>query len=74
MTKQRPYDRYAGRFHHDYAASASAKREAERQWRELPPDTRGLTGRLMGDPPAGRSALDKRRAAEAAAAIWQGQK
>jgi hypothetical protein len=35
------------------------KAEARRQWLSLPPDTRDLTGRLMGDPIPGRRALDK---------------
>ena len=47
---------------HDYSEiiPTSIKREAERMWRSLPPDTRQLTARLMGDPIKGRSALDQR--------------
>lgn len=39
---------------------------AERDWRShlqtIPRDTRDLTGRIMGDPLPGRSALDQARA------------
>ena len=43
------------------AAGVIADDRQERQERPLPkPDARSLTGRLCGDPPAGRSALDKR--------------
>ncbi len=36
----------------------------------IPEDTRGLTGRIMGDPLPGRSALDKYRA-KVAAEWWR---
>lgn len=38
------------------------RRDAERRLEEIPDDTRSLTGRLLGDPIPGRSALDKRHA------------
>ena len=37
---------------------------ADRARRMLMPETRDLTGLLMGDPPAGRSALDRKRETE----------
>jgi hypothetical protein len=43
----------------DYMTPA-AKRDAEQLLRHVPPDTRGRTARLMGDPRPGRSALDQR--------------
>ncbi len=33
--------------------------QAQRLFRQIPPDTRDLTGRLLGDPIPGRSALDR---------------
>lgn len=41
---------------------------ADRAMREALPDTRDITGKLVGDPPPGRSALDKKREAERRAA------
>lgn len=38
----------------------SPKALADRERRQRIPDTRDNTGRLMGDPPPGRSALDKK--------------
>lgn len=38
------------------------RRDAERLMALIPPDTRGVTARLFGDPLPGRSALDQRRA------------
>jgi hypothetical protein len=40
--------------------SPADKLEAERMLAELPPDTRGLTARICGDPIPGRSALDRK--------------
>lgn len=40
--------------------------DAKRQLAALPPDTRDFTARLFGDPPPGRSALDRKRAGEPA--------
>lgn len=37
---------------------------AERARRQRLPETRDLTGILLGDPPAGRSALDQKREGE----------
>lgn len=37
---------------------------ADRDRRKLLPESRDLTGILLGDPPAGRSALDRKRDAE----------
>lgn len=37
---------------------AAARADAERLLAEVPPDTRGLTERLMGDPIPGRRAID----------------
>lgn len=37
---------------------------ADRARRQAMPETRDLTGILQGDPPAGRSALDRKREAE----------
>ena len=38
-----------------------AVRDAARLRQQIPPDTRGLTARIAGDPLKGRSALDKER-------------
>jgi len=38
------------------------KADRERMLASIPDDTRTLTGRIMGDPLPGRSALDMRRA------------
>jgi hypothetical protein len=40
--------------------SPADKLEAERMLAELPPDTRGLTAKICGDPIRGRSALDRK--------------
>lgn len=40
--------------------SPKAKRDAERLLRQIPPDTRGLTARICGDPLPGRSAKDRK--------------
>jgi len=37
---------------------------ADRDRRQAMPDTRSVTGRILGDPLAGRSALEKKREAE----------
>lgn len=42
----------------------SEKALADLARRQATPDTRDNTGRLLGDPPPGRSALDRKRAAE----------
>jgi hypothetical protein len=39
---------------------ASPKALADREKRQAMADTRSVTGRLLGDPPPGRSALDQR--------------
>lgn len=41
----------------------SLKALADLERRNAMPDTRDNTGRLLGDPPPGRSALDRKRAA-----------
>lgn len=41
----------------------SPKALEDRKRRQAMPDTRDNTGRLLGDPPPGRSALDMKRAA-----------
>jgi hypothetical protein len=46
-------------------AKPSPKALADLARRKATPDTRDNTGRLLGDPPPGRSALDKKLAAEA---------
>ncbi len=38
---------------------AAARADFEARIAEIPPDTRDLTGRLMGDPIPGRRAIDK---------------
>lgn len=50
-----------GKLHYDTVSTKEARIDAERMWRELPSDTRGLTARICGDPIPGRSALDRRR-------------
>lgn len=40
-----------------------AVRDAARLRQQIPPDTRGLTARIAGDPLPGRSALDQQRGA-----------
>lgn len=52
---------------HGHEQPPSAEALADRDRRVKTPDTRSLTGRVMGDPPAGRSALEKKLEAEAAA-------
>ena len=49
------------KLHYDTVSTKEARINGERMWRDLPPDTRGLTARICGDPLPGRSALDKRR-------------
>ena len=44
----------------DVQPSAAALADLAR--RQAIPDTRDTTGRLLGDPPPGRSALDRKRA------------
>lgn len=46
-----------------YTISAKTRADAERLMRQIPHDTRSLTGRMLGDPIPGRSALDMRRGA-----------
>ena len=53
-------DPRTGKIEHFPYMSPAAKREAERQLAELPPDTRGLTAKICGDPMPGRSALDRK--------------
>ena len=43
---------------------------ADRERRSRIPDTRDLTGRLLGDPPPGRSALDRKLAAARGEVQW----
>lgn len=38
-----------------------ARKDAARLRQQIPPDTRGLTARIAGDPLPGRSALDQQR-------------
>ena len=45
-------------------AGRQAKACAENRLAEIPPDTRDLTGTILGDPLPGRSALDQMRGAE----------
>ena len=52
------------KLHYDTVSTKEARINGERTWRDLPPDTRGLTARICGDPLPGRSALDKRRNAQ----------
>jgi hypothetical protein len=40
--------------------TAEAKADAERRLAEIPPDTRDLTARLMGDPLPGRRSIDRK--------------
>jgi hypothetical protein len=50
---------------HSWSISRAKQREdGERRLREIPPDTRDLTARLMGDPIPGRRALDRIQIAE----------
>lgn len=46
------------------ATKPSPKALADLERRKATPDTRDNTGRLLGDPPPGRSALDRKRAEE----------
>lgn len=45
-------------------APPSPEALAEREQRLRTPDTRDMTGQILGDPPPGRSALDKKREEE----------
>lgn len=44
----------------DHATYEATRKMAEFLFSKIPPDTRGVTARLMGDPLPGRSALDRR--------------
>ncbi len=56
---------YKWSMHRGTEVEPSREALADRARREKTPDTRDVTGRLLGDPPPGRSALDRKRAAEA---------
>lgn len=43
------------------ANNGDPRLDARKLLRQIPPDTRGLTARIAGDPLKGRSALDKER-------------
>lgn len=47
---------------HGHEQPPSPEALADRDRRMMTPDTRSLTGRAMGDPPPGRSALEKKLA------------
>ena len=51
-------------FNHVPEMRVSDKADGERLLREVPADTRDLTGRLCGDPLPGRAALDRMRSGE----------
>lgn len=52
-------------------SNPSPRALADRARRRAQPEARDLTGILLGDPPAGRSALDQKREAEARRAAGQ---
>lgn len=54
---------YAWRNQSDAKVSADPKALADLRRRQATPDTRDNTGRLLGDPEPGRSALDQKLAA-----------
>lgn len=54
-------------------SNPSPKALADRARRRGQPEARDLTGILLGDPPAGRSALDQKREAEAKRVSLTGQ-
>lgn len=64
---------YKWNMHRGTEAQPSAKALADLARRRSIPDTRDNTGRLLGDPEPGRSALDKRREAERRRAPGQQQ-
>lgn len=47
--------------HRDQAVGEAKSHEYEARYREIPEDTRDLTGRILGDPLPGRSALARKR-------------
>lgn len=49
------------RRHHGSGKAVNLEQDAGRLMRQVPRDTRDLTGRLCGDPLPGRSALDRMR-------------
>lgn len=51
-------------FNHVPDMRVSDKADGERLLREVPADTRDLTGRICGDPLPGRAALDRMRSRE----------
>ena len=53
-------ERAIGKIDHGYPfQSFLTKADAARLLAEVPPDTRGLTAKLMGDPLPGRRAIDR---------------
>lgn len=50
-----------GRYHQDNRRLTDLNRAAERLLKALPADTRTWQQKLLGDPPPGRSALDRKR-------------
>ena len=56
---------YKWSMHRGTEIEPSPKALADRARRTAQPEARDLTGILLGDPPAGRSALDQKREAEA---------
>lgn len=50
--------RLRGRMGRENATGVSVKADGAARLAEIPPDTRSLTGRFMGDPLPGRSSLD----------------
>ena len=52
---------YAWRSQKDTEQQPSPRALADRARRQAMPESRDLTGILLGDPPAGRSALDQKR-------------
>lgn len=56
-------DREGGHYEHraQPAVGEAKRHEYEARYREIPNDTRDLTGRILGDPLPGRSALARKR-------------
>lgn len=55
---------------HGHEQPPSPEALADRDRRMMAPDTRSITGKVMGDPPAGRSALDQKQAAKVVKRKW----
>ena len=61
---------YKWSMHRGTELQPSPKALADRERRSRIPDTRDNTGRLLGDPPPGRSALDQKLAAARGEVQW----